>query len=302
MSVTNVSTYGSLQTLLQNMSTAQNDLNTDEVQISSGEISQTFDGISGSVEQLTSLNAQVGRLENYQSNNTTYLSQLNTTNTVLGQIQTLGTNIKSLIAQQMSNTSGTSTAFTEQLQADLTTLTGQLNTTYAGSYLFGGTNTDTAPVASPLPAPATIGTPDNNYYQGSTQTSSVRVADDQEISNSVTASDPSFQNMIAGIQQAISSGGTDTAALQNAETLITSGINGVIGLQSTVNSNIVTVQGVNTQSSTLQTYFQGITQNMTQSNVVALSTKVAQDQSVLEASFETYGRISSLTLASYLQG
>ena len=67
MTVTNVSTYGSLQSLLQNISQSQNNLNNDEVQISSGQISQTFDGISGNVEQLTALNAQVSRLQNYQN-------------------------------------------------------------------------------------------------------------------------------------------------------------------------------------------------------------------------------------------
>ena len=169
MTVTNVSTYGSLQTLLQNMSQSQNALNTDQEQISSGQVSQTFDGVSGSVEQLTSLNAQVARLQDYQQNNTTYISQLQTSNTLLGQVQTLATGIKSLIASQVSGTASAA-SFTQQLQSDLATLGGQLNTTYAGNYLFSGTKANTPPVKTPLPAPVSVGVPDDAYYQCSTQT------------------------------------------------------------------------------------------------------------------------------------
>jgi flagellar hook-associated protein 3 FlgL len=301
MTVNTISTYGSLQTLLQNMGQAQNSLNTDEVQISSGQISQTFDGISGSVEQLTAINAQLSRLNNYQSNNTTYLGQLNSTNTILGQVQTLATNIKGLIAQQMSGTGSTSSAFTQQMNSDLTTLSGLLNTNYAGNSLFGGTATNTPPVKTPIPSPTTIGTPDASYYQGSSQTISTRISDNQEINNSITAANPAFQNLIGGILQAIQSAGSSTTTgLQNAENLISTGISGVISLQANVNSNIVNVQAINSQSQSVQTYLQGVTENMTQSDVVALSTKVAQDQNVLEATFQVYSRISSLTLSKYL--
>ena len=149
----------------------------------------------------------------------------------------------------------------------------------------------------------TIGTPDDSYYQGSTQTTTVRVADDQEVTNSITAADPAFQDIIAGIKQAIAAAGSNnTAGLQNAETLVGNGFNGVTALGSTVNANVVNITNLNKQSALLQASLQSVTQGLTQSDVVSLTTKAAQDQTVLEASYETYARISSLTLASYLQG
>lgn len=300
MTVSNVSTYGSLQGLLQNVAQVQNSLNNDQIAVSSGHSAQTFDGLNGSVEQLTSLNAQLARLTNYTQNNGVVTSQLQSTNTALGQIQQIATGIVSLIAQQISGTSNTTTSFDQQLQNNLASITAQLNTTFEGNYLFSGTATKTAPVTLPLPNPVTIGTPDAGYYKGSAQNSTLRIADNQTIPNSIRADDSAFQQIIAGIQQALQpNAGADD--LKNAENLVSQGLNGVIALQSTTNSNIVNLQQVTSQNQTLQTYYTGLSTNLTQSDVVALSTKIAQDQTILEASFQAYARISSLTLANYLK-
>ncbi len=301
MSITNVSTFGSLQTLLQNMNVVQTDLNNDSEEVSSGLKGQTFDAINGSVEQFTSLNAQVARLQDYQQNNSVVVSQLNTTNTVLGQIEQVATNVKGLIAAQTSGTTSVA-SFQQQIQANLSSIAGSLNTTFEGNYIFGGTKNDTPPVTTPVPATVQTGVPDASYYMGSSQDSTIRISDNQTIPNSIRADDPSFQQIIAGINEAMqASASNNTAQLQDAENLVSTGIQGVIALQSTANANIVTVQNVDTQSQTLQTYYQGLTTSISQSDVVSLSTQVAQDQSVLEATYSTFARISSLSLVNYLK-
>jgi flagellin-like hook-associated protein FlgL len=45
---------------------------------------------------------------------------------------------------------------------------------------------------------------------------------------------------------------------------------------------------------------QGLISNIDSADVVSLSTQVAQDQSVLEATYATFARISSLSLVHYL--
>jgi flagellar hook-associated protein 3 FlgL len=299
MAVTNVSTYSSLQSLLQNMSQAQNALNNDQIAISSGEKSQTFDGLGGQIEQLTELNAQVAREADYQQNNGIVVSQLQTTNTALGTIEQVATGIKSLIAGQLSGTSSEA-SFQQQLNADLQTVTTQLNSTFQGNYLFSGTATNTAPIKNPVPNPLQIGTPDTTYYQGSDQDSTIRITDNTSITNSIRADNPAFQNIFAGIAQALQSD-AGTSDLENAENLVNTGLQGVIGLQASVNANILNVQQTDAQSQTLQTYFTGLSQTITQSDTVSLSAQVAQDQTVLEASFEAFSRISSLSLANFLK-
>jgi len=311
MPINSVSTYGSLQSFINNMNTTQSQLNTVETQIDSGEISQTFDGLNGNVEQFISLNAQQARLQNYQQNNTSLLGQLDSTQTVMGSIVNLAQKIQSNIATQISQPPSTLDSFISTMQGELSTLAGLLNTSYAGSYIFGGTRTDVQPVKTPVPNPATPGQPDTTYYQGSLNTTSVQISDTQQISNSITAADPSFQNLIAGLTLAIkaatdasnsTSGTSISATLGNAENLVSSGVNGATALQSIVGNNIVTVNNTNSEQSATQTYLQGITNNMSQSNVVQLSTSAANDQATLEAGMSLYAKISSLlqTLAQYL--
>lgn len=299
MSVVNISTYGNLQNLLQNINVAQSSLATDQEQISSGQKSQTFDGLTGSIQQFSDMNTQVNELNNFQQSNGVYLSQLQTSNTSLSQLTQMATSLKSLIASQISGSSSTA-SFTQQVQADTASITSELNTTFQGSYLYGGTSTNTPPVIQPLPPSVQTGVPDASYYQGSTQNSTTRIAVDQVVPNNIRADNPAFQQIFAGVNQALAANG-NTTQLTAAENLVSQGISGVIALNATVNANIVNVQQVNTQSQTQQTYFTSLTQNISSADVVSLSTKVTQDQTVLEAAFSTFARISSLTLANYLK-
>jgi flagellar hook-associated protein 3 FlgL len=185
------------------------------------------------------------------------------------------------VASQTSDFSSTA-SFQQQLQAQLTALTAALNTTYGSAYVFSGTNTSTPPIKSPLPDPAVIGVAGTTYYQGSEQNVTFRVGDNETITQGIRADDPAFQQIYAGIQQALSitqASGTGTGnqndALTSAQNLIDQGLQGVIGLQATVNANIVNIQQVNTNSQTTQTYLQGLISNIDSADVVSLSTQVA---------------------------
>lgn len=299
MTISSISTYGSLQTFLQNINLTQNTLNSDQVQISSGRVSDTFDGLNGSVEQFISLTAQVTRMQNYHQGNSVITSQLQTANTSINQMLQTANSLKSLIVNQLSGTSNNA-SFTQQLTSSRDALVAQLNSNYQGNYIFGGTNTNTPPVSNPPTAPLEAGVPDAGYYQGSNQNTSVRIADGQSIDNSIRADNPAFQNILAAISL-VSDGTASTENLKKAENLIDTGISGLIGLQSTANANLVRVQQVDTQSETVRVYYQSLSENMSKPDVVALTTKVAQDQSILQASFSTFARISSLSLANYLK-
>lgn len=304
MTVTTVSTFGSVQTLLQNMNNVQSALNGEEDALSSGNKSNTFDGISGSVEQLTSVNSQLADISGYTAGNTSIVSQMNVTSTVLGQINQLSTGIKSLIATQSSGVSADST-FTQELNSDMSSLVSLLNTTYGGNFLFGGTDLSTPPVKTQVPAAIAVGQLDTNYYQGSNQSATFSISASAQITPGVRADNAAFQNLFAGIRQALSaaSGSTpDVSALQSAENLVDQGIQGVTNLQANVNSNILIVQQQNTQDQSVQTYLQGIVTNISSTDVVQVSTQVAQDTSILQASFAAFARISGLSLATYLNG
>jgi flagellar hook-associated protein 3 FlgL len=299
--MTNVSTQSTLLTLQVNMAQLQGNLSKVQEQISSGKLTTTLDGLSNP-EQFGTLNTQVIRLTNYQQGNNVTISQMQTANTALTQIIQVATQLNSLVASQISNTAGVTgtAAFNQQVQASLSSITGALNTTFAGQYVFGGDKTNTAPVLSPLPNPVQVGVADTTYYAGGTQSPPVQVSDTQQIVKNARADNPAFQQIIAGITQALQANG-DTTKLQAAENLVNSGLQGVIALQANVNANVVTVQSVNTQSQSLQIYFSSLTADMTNADPVALSTQAAQDQTTFEAAYQVYARMSSFFLGNYLK-
>lgn len=299
MTVNSISTYGSLQKFLQNINVTQNSLNTSQVQISSGYVSQTFDGLEGNVEQYTSLNAQVSRLQNFQQGNSVITSRLQTTNTAIDQSISITNSLKSLLVTQLSGTSN-SAAFQQQLRSSRDALVSQLNTTYQGSYVFGGTNTNTPPVKTPVPSPVELGKPDDSYYQGAKENTSFRIADGQVIENTVRADDPAFQKIMASISMALEGNG-NSETLKKAQDILDQGLQGLIGLQATANAQRVRVTQVTSQNETVRVYYKGLADSMAKADLVALSTKVAQDQSTLQASFSVFSRISSLTLSNYLK-
>jgi flagellar hook-associated protein 3 FlgL len=303
MTITNVSSYGSLQTLLQHIGRTQGSLADSQIQTSSGKKSQTFEGISSSVERFTSLNSQIDRLGNYKEINTVVVGQLQTTNNSLKQVIDLTTNVKRLIATQVSGTSN-DPSFGQQLKAQLESIASVLNVSYSGSYLFGGTNTSTQPVKTPIPASTTTGIADDSYYNGSNDNATARISDSQAITPNIRANEKAFQNIIAGINQALEfankAGSVRADALKASQNLIDEGIKGTIALQATVNANILIVNDASTQSQTLVTYYKGIISEINDADVVELSTKVSQDTAVLQASYSTFARISKLSLVTYL--
>ncbi len=300
MTLSTISTYGSLQSFLSQMNQLQNSLSNDQVQITSGQISQTFDGLNGNIEQFVSLNAQVTRLQNYQQGNQTVTSQLQATTNAINQTITIANTLKSLMVSQMSGVSN-NTSFSQQVLSQRDAIIGQLNTSFQGNYVFSGSNTNTPPIASPMPTPVTVGVPDTSYYRGSTQNTTFRIADNQVIENTIRADDPAFQNVFAAIAMVTTGSKPGSGDIAKAENMLDQGIQALIALQATANSNIVRVQQVNTQSQSVQTYYQGLSDSISKSDPVAVSTKLAQDQTILQASFSAFARISSLTLASYLK-
>lgn len=299
MTISSISTYGSLQKFLQNINTTQYSLNNSQVQISSGYVSQTFEGLEGNVEQFTSLNAQVSRLQNFQQGNSVITSRLQTTGTAIDQSITITNSLKSLLVTQMSGTSN-SAAFLQQVRSNRDALVSQLNTTYQGNYIFGGTNTNTPPVKTPVPVSVELGTPDDGYYQGAKENTSFRISDGQMIENTVRADNSAFQKILAAMNMALEGNGT-SETLKKAQDMLDSGLQDLIGLQATSNAQRVRVTQVDTQNETVRVYYKGLADSMSKPDIVALSTKVAQDQSTLQASFAVFSRISALTLSNYLK-
>lgn len=303
MSVGRISTFALHQSTLRDTSKVEVNIADLQQQLSSGAKSQDFAGLGGSQsEQFLLLENKIAKTDNYLNNNKVVETRIDSTDNTLGQVIDTASNLKSMISQRR-NAASNSAAFPDALRGAWQSLVSQLNTTLEGRYIFGGTRTDVAPVnPDQFPSLQVDGVPDPGYYQGSTEDVTVRADDNTEINYNVRADDEGIQKIFAGL--AMAQKGNDMNSdedLAKAYDLVSEGLDGVIATRSIVNQNKVSLNDINTRHQSYKLYFQGVKEEIGNADLVSVSTQVAINQGILQASFQAFAKINSLKLSDFLR-
>jgi flagellar hook-associated protein 3 FlgL len=177
-----------------------------------------------------------------------------------------------------------------------------LNTDVAGRYIFSGTRTDVPPIIDkPLPAPLTLGVPDTTYYQGSNQDITTRISENSDMTYNVRADASGFQKIYAGVAHALDGHARNNdTVLQESFNLLRQGIDEVIATQTEVNANRITLEETNTHHLSLKLYFQSVTEDIANTDILAATTQSATDRAVLQASFQIFAKLNNLRLSDFL--
>jgi len=301
MALDKISSYSLHQSTLGDINKTMVTLAKQQMQISSGNVAQYFSEMPGNVQQYLSLDASIARSTQYLNDNTLIQTRIDATNTSLTSIIDNITNLKSLISSRL--TGGTSTdGFQVQLQGVWQNLTGQLNNQVGGQYLFSGAKIDTPAVdTSSFPTTVIEGVPDTSYYRGSHQDITARPQDSTTLTYNIRADEPAFQKVFAALAMASTSDvEKDNAMLQEAYDLAESGLEGIISLQAKNNANKVTMITINQSHTSMKLYWQGVKETIGNTDIVAVSTQVAINEGILQASFQAFSKINSLRLSDYL--
>ncbi|MFW0777623.1 MAG: hypothetical protein ACN2B6_07895 [Rickettsiales bacterium] len=303
MALNRISTFALHQSTFRNAAFTQSQLANAQIQLSSGRKTQTFDGMSDQAEQFIALEARLSRTNLYKNNNKLVVTRLDTTNAILGQVIDTVTSIKNLIIQRRNDSQAGSLAFPEQLDGLWQSLVGELNTTLEGRYIFSGTRTNIAPVSSTVfPELAESGVPDDNYYFGSSDDITLRADDNIEFTYNVRGNDPGFQKVFAALAMArqgdISNNDSDLAT---AFDLAAEGLDEIISAQAQVNANKISIEQVIERQTSLSFYWQGLKEEISNTDLVAVSTQVAINEGILQATFQTFSKINSLRLSDFLR-
>lgn len=304
MTVQRVSTYALHQSTLGNSLNVQSSLINAQQQISSGLKAQNFvDLAGGQVEQFTSLNQKFSKTAEYLKNNQLAQSRVNLANTALDQVIETANNMKNLLLQRRNATLAGSIGFPQQVDGFYKTIAGQLNTQFEGRYIFSGTRSDQRPVdENTLPTTVEFGVPDTGYYMGSYEDTRMRVDDGFEITPNIRADDPAIQKLMAGIAAAVTGDREeDDNKLASAYDLLNEGIQDLVNVQAKNNANNVLLTQSQTRQEALQVYWKGLREDTINADVVSLTTQVAIDQGVLQATYQVFARINSLQLSDFLR-
>jgi len=246
----------------------------------------------------------MGRNQTYVDSSNIAEDRLTIADNVLGQVIDVATDIKNLIALRRNSAVGDSLAYQTQLDGKWKALVAVLNTTSEGRYIFSGTRTDTPPInADSFPQLLKDGVPDAGYYQGSSDDITIRVDDNVKLTYNVRANDPAFQKIFAGLAMAQKFGGAagENEDLKKAFDFMEAGVEGIISLRATVNSNKVTVMNNKDRIESLNLYWKGLKESISNTDIVSVSTEVAVNQGILQAAFQAFARISSLKLSDFLR-
>jgi flagellar hook-associated protein 3 FlgL len=298
-----ISTFAIHQSTLRDASRTQEELANLQIQLSSGLKSQSFTGIADQTEQFLGLESKMSRTKLYKDNNAVVATRLETTDNVLGQVIETVTSLRNLIIQRRNGAVQDTLAFDQQIDGLWRSLVSELNTTLEGRYMFSGTRTDSPPVSdTDFPTLEEPGVPDDGYYLGSSDNISLRADETITITYNVRANEPGFQKVFAALATAKEGHDTDNAdLLKSAYELVDKGLNEIISTRARVNSNKLSLDELVDRQGSLILYWQGVKEEIANTDMVSVSTQVAINQGILQASFQAFGRINSLRLSDYLR-
>ncbi len=297
--VQSVSTLGVFTRTLGNVETVQKELFNLQDQISSGFKSRNFEGIATQTEHFTALEGKIKRASQYEENLALGVSRLKTMDIAMQDALEIMDDLEDLIVLARNPSTRETIEFEGQVNSLKEQLASTLNQSFKGYYLFGGTRTDVEPVITdPIPEGTTPGALSNAYYQGAAENNVLRADERIEIEYDIRADDDAFQRAFAAL--ALASRSTNDSSLAQAQEFATAALEDINTLRAELNADIVYAEDVSARHENLRLYWQGVSEEIINTDIVAASSKVAQDQAILQASFQAFATINQLRLSDFL--
>lgn len=243
---------------------------------------------------------ETGLNDQYTQNVSGVLSTLQTADSALSSVVTSLTQAISLGTEGANGTTSTANrqALAEQVQGLLTSVVSQANLSYQGAYVFGGTDTTTAPYTADSTSPT------GYTYNGNSDTNSVAIGDQLNIqvnlpgsqlfSNSTTNVLGSLSDLVTALQSG------DETSIATATSAVTTALN-YVGQQRVFYGNAESQ--LNSQESSLK---QDTVSLSTQANnLVGIDTATAaenlsQAEADNSAALAAAAKVLPNTLLSYL--
>lgn len=318
---------------------AQSALTQAQTEVSTGSYADIGLQLGAGTGQLLSLRSNVDALNTYSQTNAVASTRLSATNTALTAMLSTAQSLSSTVINAQS--SGSSTAGLAQAgQGALSGLIGGLNTSAGGQFVFGGTATQTTPIANPSATSNAAATAFQSYLSSnglsastltsgqmqtflsspaftslfsgsafsaaSSQTMTTQIAPGQTTSTSVTANQGAFQTvaqaytMLGQFTGDNMSAAAKSLVVSTASGLLSTGIAALTEVQAGVGVTQSAISQANTQISAQSNILSSTATNLDSVDTYALSSQVTQLQTQLEASYSLTSRLQQLSLVNYL--
>jgi len=278
-----------------------------QTQVGSGQVSQTFDGISAQAQQLVSLQGQSTKITQYLSNNNLASQRTTAAETAITNMMNLATSFQTTLVNALNPGNAGSMALNQTAQNDMQQMAALLNTQFEGQYIFAGSATSTVPVnlSAPgftAPGPVYPSTPNTSYFQGNSTKLAVQVDDNFSVTYGTTADQTGCEELLRAMHLAATAvtNPADIPRLNEALRVAKQAISDMSAIQ----AQIGVVQNVlsNTQEAQNQFQLQLKQQigNISNIDVAQASTDLTGTENTLQASYAVTARLSQLSLVNFL--
>ena len=286
--------------ILADMEQSQATVNTALQEVATGKrVTVPSDDPAASADMVQN-SIETANVDQYTKNVSSMLSMVQTADSALGTVVTSLTQAVSLGTEGANGTTNSSNlqSIATQVQGILKSVVAQANTSYQGTYLFGGTETTSAPYT------ASSSSSSGYTYNGNSDVNSVAVGDDMDVQVNVPGSQI-FSNSSADVLGSLSS--LVTALQRGNSTDIGNATTAVSAALSNVSEQRVFYGNAETQLNSQETYLQQETVNLTsqQSSLVDVdestaATDLSQAETANNAAEAAAAKVLPDTLLSYL--
>ncbi|HVQ68276.1 MAG TPA: flagellin [Bradyrhizobium sp.] len=299
-----VATFGISDQMIASALRTQSTMANQQIQEASGLVSSDFGGLGSTTQQVLNLQVSATRSQSYIDAATLTNSKIQVMYSAVNSIADLATQFRALLTSATSTSSTDAASITDSARNMLEQTASVLNTQYNGSYLFGGSETKTAPVdvsSTSYAAATSPSSADSSYYQGDSQLATVRVSDSQTVSYGVSADNAAFEKLMRAMNLVASNSPLSTETLNEALDLADDAVDELGLVQTRISNASSSIENASAYQTEYLSYVQTLGSDLTSVDVAAVTAKLATYQAQLTASYSAISKVQSLNLASYLR-
>ena len=272
-----------------------------QTEVGTGKSAQRYDQISSDAGLLVRTKGQRALAETYVRQNEQVGDRLQAMDGALANLGNIAERMRTLLVQRLDSTTGRLVPVDREAETLLAEAAAQLNLKLDERYLFAGSRTDVPPVEIVAGTPLTSADP-TAYYRGDDVTVTVRADRDVEVPYGLTAGNPAFANLLAGLSRASEAHlADDRGGLQAAMGMIETALGEMAELRGESGSASTRIEAIADSQRGSAVYLAEIVTRIEDADLPGALARIAQDRALVEAAYLTTSRLSQLSLADFLR-
>jgi flagellar hook-associated protein 3 FlgL len=255
------------------------------------------------VGQSTLLSAAISRDDSYVQASATAQSQLQVTDSALGEVVS---QLTSALSVAVAGANGTQNATDQistanQLSAIRDQVLSLANTEYLGQYVFSGSDGSVQPFTQD-----TSTTPDTTTYNGDTALQYTTTENGQQIQTNLPGSSvftAAGVNVFTALNQIVSdfSSGASADTLQSDTTQLSTALNGVITRRSVLDNSPAQLESTSTYAQTSATQLQAAQSTLVSADTASIATQLSSTETQSQALMSSISTLEKNSLFDYLK-